>query len=335
MRSSRKVYGIVLALVVLIVAWSAFWKLAASATSAALDDWFAAERAAGRNWTCAERTIDGYPFRIAIRCVSPTFSGLVARARVTGSTGDIVAAAHVLDPNLILAEIASPLRVQGPLDHGSLTLEWRELRVGYRSRDGAPQLGSIDIRAPVLQMAQGPTEIDLSAESLSLAASPEAGRPSDGDITLSIKGATIPALDAATRENAPLDLSMAATVTKIDAFSHPAGGPPAERWRRAGGNLRMTRAKLNKGDMIVDATGALDLDEAHRPRGNVDIAADGLAPLLDRFGVPASVLAIGSLLSGGNKNDGRPNGARLSLSLRDGRASLGPIRLPVAIAPLY
>jgi hypothetical protein len=335
LRSSRKVYGIALALVALVLAWSAFWKIASSATNAALDDWFAAERAAGRVWSCAERSIGGFPFRIAVRCAQPTFSGVVARARVTGSTGDIIAAAHVTDPNLILAEIASPLRVEGPLERGSLALEWRELHVGYRSRDGAPQLGSLDIVAPRLKIIQGPTNLDLSADTLDLTVGPEPSQATDGVMTLSIKGAVVPLLDGVTRENAPLDLAILATVGKIDAFSHPSGGPPAERWRRAGGNLRLTRTRVTKGGLVIDATGALDLDDAHRPRGNIDIAADGLSPLLDRFGVPASVLAIGSLLSGGNKNDGRPNGARLSLSLRDGRASLGPIRLPVAIAPLY
>jgi hypothetical protein len=335
LRSNRKVYGIALAFVALVAAWSAFWEIAASATNTALDDWFAAERAAGRAWTCAERTIDGYPFRIAIRCARPTFSGLVARARVTGSTGDIIAAAHVTDPNLIRAEIASPLRVQGPSERGSLALEWRQLHVGYRSKDGAPQLGSLDIVAPRLKMAQGSAEIEISADSLGLTASPEASQPADGNIALAIKGAVVPLLDGVTSENAPFDLLIAATVGKIDAFSHTSGGPPAERWRRAGGNLRLTGAKLTKGGLVVDATGTLDLDDAHRPRGNIDIAADGLSPILDRFGVPAGVLAIGGLLGGGAKNDGRPTGARLSLSLRDGRASLGPIRLPVAIPPLY
>ena len=335
MRPSRKVYGIVLALVALIAAWSAFWKVAASATDAALDEWFAAERSAGRVWTCAERTIGGYPFRIAIRCARPTFSGIVARARLIGSTGDILAAAQVFDPNLILAEIVSPLRVEGPVERGNLLLEWRDFHVGYRSRDGAPRLGSLDIVAPRLKLTQGATEIEMSAENLDLAARPDQAQPADGVVELSIKGAVVPFLDAVASQNSPLDLAAVATVAKIDAFSHPSGGPPAERWRRAGGNLRLTRAEFAKGALKIDATGALDLDDAHRPRGNIDIAADGLSPILDKFGIPASVLAIGSLLSGGPKNDGRPTGARLSLSLRDGRASIGPIRLPIVIAPLY
>ncbi len=57
-----------------------------------IDGWFAREAQAGRRqWTCADRSLTGYPFRFELRCSSLAF----ARSDVRFTVGPVVAVAQV------------------------------------------------------------------------------------------------------------------------------------------------------------------------------------------------------------------------------------------------
>jgi len=53
-------------LLLVAIAWSAAWFVIRNRAGEALDGWLAAEAQAGRQWTCQDRTIGGYPFRIQV-----------------------------------------------------------------------------------------------------------------------------------------------------------------------------------------------------------------------------------------------------------------------------
>ena len=55
-------------LLLVAVAWTVGWFLIRNRVGEALDSWLAAEARNGRQWTCRDRTIVGYPFRIEIVC---------------------------------------------------------------------------------------------------------------------------------------------------------------------------------------------------------------------------------------------------------------------------
>ena len=74
-----------------------------------------AEARAGRQWTCADRQVGGYPFRIAVACGSLTLSRVPSRPRWAGSTS----IAQVYQPGFVITEIEGPLRVSD----GRATLE--------------------------------------------------------------------------------------------------------------------------------------------------------------------------------------------------------------------
>ena len=54
--------------VLLAVAWSALWFYAAERAETEIAAWRAGERQAGRQQDCASQSIEGYPFRIEVRC---------------------------------------------------------------------------------------------------------------------------------------------------------------------------------------------------------------------------------------------------------------------------
>ena len=57
-------------LVVLAAAWSGFWFYVHGRTVAEIDKALAKEAERGRSWTCNNRTVRGFPFRIEVRCDS-------------------------------------------------------------------------------------------------------------------------------------------------------------------------------------------------------------------------------------------------------------------------
>src|SRR5215470_2698495 len=55
-------------LLVVAVAWSAFWFYAASRVDVVTDAWRAKEAKAGRVYDCGRRSVAGFPFRLEVSC---------------------------------------------------------------------------------------------------------------------------------------------------------------------------------------------------------------------------------------------------------------------------
>jgi len=96
------------ALALLACLWSIAWMVIRDRTTAALDAWLEAEAAAGRRWTCADRTVAGFPFRLEIGC------GSVSLDRPEGSAklGRLVVVAQVYEPGHFVAEATGPLQAR-------------------------------------------------------------------------------------------------------------------------------------------------------------------------------------------------------------------------------
>src|SRR6185437_2528114 len=85
-------------LILIAIAWSAGWFVVRDRAVAAIDRFLAVEAAAGRQWTCADRSVSGYPFRIEVSCETVT----VRRGPVTASAGRLLAVAQVYKPRHII-----------------------------------------------------------------------------------------------------------------------------------------------------------------------------------------------------------------------------------------
>lgn len=335
----RLVYLPFLGLILLCAAWSVLWKVTADTVDAGIDQWFADERQAGRLWSCQDRSLGGYPFRIEVRCAGASFTTAPGVAPASGRIGDILAVSNAYRPNLIVAEAQPPLHFQ--TSEAQVDVTWDSLRVSHRTKDGDFAAAAAEMTRPVVQIAQnGPALEVLRAERVELHARP---RPSGGGFEAALRAVQVksPFADRVTGEGAPLDL-----IARADADGQglltPAPLPVRlEAWRRAGGMLNISELKLGKGAATMEATGRLGLDGAHRPQGRLDMVATGVEPLLQRFGVPTAAVAIGSVLSGllgGAKAraEAPPEGElKLPLTLQNGRVTIGPVRTPFSVLPLY
>ena len=333
-RSRIGLYAPFVVLALLAVGWSVAWYVIRGRVVAGLDGWVAAEAQAGRRWTCPDREVGGFPFRIEIRC---PMLGL-QRPDVAATLGPLLVVAQVYRPGHVIAETPGPLSIQAGADRVEAT--WSLLQVSVVATPGQERAALVadGPRIRIESPATGP--LDLPARRLEAHLRPDPRDPQTADVALSATGATVPGLDAAIGGQEAADLDIVATVSK--AYDLPARPLPGEleRWRVAGGEVAFSRIDLVKGPRRVRATGTLAIDEAHRPLARLEAAATGIEGLLGRVvGDRAAGGLLGALL-GAAARPAAPADAGLKplppLRIDSGRLLVGPIAVPgIRIPALY
>lgn len=352
MRGSR--FGLFLPFILLAVVavlWSAGWFYLRDRAGREIDAWLTREAAAGRTWTCADRSISGYPFRLELRCAS------VALARADGgfTLGPFTALVQVYQPRHALFEAVGPFRTR----QGDLAGEasWTSLRGSFHGAADGFVRASLAVDAPRVTVS-GPSldkPVEVAGEHLELHARPTPGRfDADGAVDTSLRFAKARSAqaDALVGNADPADIALDATLTKAVVLRTGTLARELEIWREAEGRLELAGLNLAKGDRRLQAKGTLGLDEGHRIAGQLDLRAAGLEALVgglvgQRYGADRGAL-VGALVGGllGTVRtpgpDGAPAGGETPLKplpplrLGDGRIMLGPFTIPnVRLEPLY
>ncbi|GJE13070.1 MULTISPECIES: DUF2125 domain-containing protein [Methylobacterium] len=335
-------------LAIVVVGWSAAWFWIRARTADEIDGWIAREAAAGRTWTCADRSLGGYPFRIELRCSAVTLERVDGRFRLGPST----AVAQIYQPRLVVFESAGPFHVE----QGDLTgdASWKAFQGSFHGAAEGFTRASAVIDAPnVTVTGAEPGPIAVSGRHLEVHARPAPGRYEAAgavDVSLRLVQAASPQLDALTATRDPADLALDATLTQATVLRTGTVARELERWRQAGGALDLTALSLAKGAQRVQAKGTLALDNAHRPAGQIDLRAAGVDALIgsivgQRFGSERGALVgqlVGGLLGLGRRPDAEastdttPLKALPPLRLVDGKLVFSGFPIPnVSVPALY
>lgn len=345
-RSRLGLFAPFVLLALVAVGWSVAWFVIRGRTADAIDAWLDRERQAGRRWSCPDRSVGGFPFRIEVVCPSLAFE----RPDLTGSIGRIVAVAQVYDPRHVIAEIEGPMRA----GDGRVTVEgaWRASQASVRTTKDGFERASLAIEGPSFRVTGLPAELIASGRRFESHVRPSPSRNASEaayDWSARAEGTKLPLLDEFVGGADPADIGLDLTVTQ--AREAPLRSVPdvLERWREAGGKLDLTNLSVAKGARRVEARGEARLDELHRPTARIEASAAGLEEL------------IGSLLGGGRSGGlgglvgalagqalarrpaepgGEPGKPALKplppVRLEAGRLYLGPIAVPgVRLQPLY
>ena len=332
-------------LLLLFAGLAVFWVWASWRVGQEMDSWLDREARLGRTWTCPDRSIGGFPFRIELRCNTPSFEGQRGERAVRGLLGQVTAVAQLQSPGHVFVEAEGPLTVADSAG-GSLRVEWELARASLQGQPGSrlDQL-ALEVTKPRLAMSGfGLPETQALADMVDMHVRRTPDRPEAErayDVAASAGRLSWPLFDRLAGDAEPADAEVVATILQAEP---PTGAQdPArelERWRLAGGRLQVSRLMLSKGAKRLDGTGTLGLDDQHRPQGRVDLSVAGLDALLQQFGLSPKAANLGGLIAGvlGGKPPkaqvGAPPGLVLQLRLDDGKVFLGP--LPVArLTPLY
>lgn len=341
----RRFRWMIIAVLGVCAAWTGVWFYAASFTGKAVDKWMARQASQGRNWTCKDREVAGYPFRMLIRCKSLSYEGPARDGRVKVSLGPVRAIAQVYNPKLILAEAEGPLKVQLPGATRKIDANWSVFRVSLRTAKPIPERLSIKIEKLVMQVetANGKTE-KIAAANAEFHIRPAPDVKADigsTDLALLITKAASESANHITGEDAPIDASIVTRITRVPLLLTGPRDQRLEQWRLAKGTLTLQNSTITKGRAQLVASGRLALDDAHRPAGQINAKAAGVSVLLRKLGLPEFLVSAGSLLggllSGGKQTGTEPSRAFIPLPIviRDGRVRIGPKQLKGELKPLY
>lgn len=340
-RVSRKGLYVPLAiLLIAILGWSGFWFFAKSKTSEVMDAWIAREERLGRHWTCPDRAIGGYPFRIDISCVNPTFISKIEGRKGEGSLGGLAVTARAIDPKQVIAVFASPLKVSAETGE-TVEIRFANARASYRGTPGAVDSMSLELDQPVaILSANGiqPQTVAATKTEFHLRRAP--GADPATDIALSSSGVQSDLLNTFVGDPAPGMLDVRATVTRFAPAPPKDWRETLEAWRRADGEARFERINLTKGVIALNLSGTVRLDDQRRPEGEITGTAAGATQILRAFGIDlggggGAGGLLGALLGGGNRPSNAPQKALpFAVRMDQGRMYIGPIPGP-RLRPLY
>lgn len=339
-----RLYAPYILLALVAVGWSVAWFVIRGRVVGGLDEWVAAEAEQGRRWTCADRQVGGYPFRIEIICATLSLE----RPDVSATLGRVLVAAQIYNPNHIIAEAASPLHVVA----GSRIVDatWKLLQTSVVLDGGRFARTALVLDEPTVHAtAPDIAPLDISSRRLELHVRPDPADRSAFDAALSTLAAKLPGLDELVGGAEAADLDLRLLVTQANDLPARPIWSELERWRISGGRLGLTRFGMTKGARRIEATGNFTIDELHRPQGEMNVSALGLEGLLGRYAGDKSLLAGGGLLGAllGGRSAVRqepappdPKAPALKplppFRLDGGRLVLGPFTVPgIRIPPLY
>jgi hypothetical protein len=318
--------------------WSAWWLVVRGAVASGIDREIAQAATRGDIWTCANRTVTGFPFRIEVRCTALALTRTLPGGSLSFATGPLTVVGQPQRPSHIIAEAAGPARVSFP-DGRVVEARWDTLEASRRMREGQLERFALIAKKPVVTVTQGGATTTLSAGELAVNARRNPARPAQDDaVDLAVQVAALVSgeLDALLGDANASTLELLSTISRASVFATGLTPANLEAWRAGSGAVEITRLNLRKGVKQLDATGRLAIDANRRLTGRIEPSVANI----DQF---AGIRLRGGAMDLAAALSGRPAPASAdalrplpALEARDGRVFLGPIRLPLpALEPLY
>jgi hypothetical protein len=281
-RRNRRYIGMLVLLVALVGGWSWFWHYATGRAETAIAGWRAREAIAGRIYTCGSQTIGGYPFRIEVTCSKAAALFRSNQPPVEVKTGEMLIAAQIYDPTLLITEFHGPLGVAEPGKPPFLEANWTLGQSSVRGTPAAPQRVSLVFDdAKVDRLGNGNRINVLHAKRIEVH-----GRIVEGTVTnhpvieivTRLRQAAAPTLHPAAAR--PLDADITAVLRGLNDFSPKPWPARFREIQAAGGRIDIADARVQQGETIAVGSGSLGLNANGRLDGQLRVTVAGLEPFL-------------------------------------------------------
>jgi len=361
-RSRRWLY-LSLGIVIAAAGWSAFWFYAADRANQAIAGWLEREARLGRIYSCGSQSLRGFPFRIEVRCADATAELRNLQPPLSMRMGDVLVAAQIYQPTLLISEWSSPLTISEQGQPPKMAASWTLLQTSVRGRPRAPERISIVLDNPAFERVNaGARERIAAAKHAEIHARMASGTLQDRPVVdLAFSARQLSAADIYPLVAQPTDADIDLTLRGIKDLSPKPWPVRFREIQEAGGKIDVKTARVAQADWIATGSGALGLTVNGRLDGEIRVTIAGLDKLLQQIGVDvmsrpgpgadklnsafnaldkiapglgalardraAPALAAGAAILGQpTELEGR-KAVALPLRFDDGRVFLGPIRI--------
>jgi len=281
-------------LLIAAAAWSAFWFYSASQVDISADAWRAREAQSGRVYDCARRSVAGYPFRLEVRCdgasvslISQTAGAAPGEPPVTARLGEILVVAQVYDPKLLIAEFTAPATISDRGGQPSMVANWRTARSSVVGLPAVPQRVALVFDEPSIDRVEGSAQTPLArARHIELHGRLAEGSPSDHPVietALQIEAGSVQGVHPLLAQ--PFDADVRTRLSGLKDFSPK---PWPQRFRElqaAGGHVDIVQSRIQQGDVVAVAAGALSLNAEGRLEGELQMTVAGIEQVVAALGI--------------------------------------------------
>lgn len=306
-----------------VVAWCVAWFCVATVVDRHTVKAEKMVRRQGALADCANHKVEGFPFRIELRCGSGTRIGTDA---ATVTMNGLVAAALVYRPTRLLAEVRSPVTIDTAA-LPELEANWSLAHASTRIDLGERAMSRFDLEIKNGEVAAGTRPL-LGFLEMDFNARRHPTQVADLDVALHLTDL----VPLGVME--PLELRVQGTLADGAALLSTDPVPTLQQYSADGVAFELEVGQIRSGRLIADASGTLTLSAAGELDGTLDVALAGYdegLPYLDALPKGAgdtiatllqNVLAFAPEVT----IDGRP-AKQLQLTIRNGRVSAGIVPL--------
>jgi hypothetical protein len=286
----RRLWPVVLPICVVIVlaaVWCALWYYAAGIADRTMSGWMAREAAAGRIYSCGSQTISGFPFRIEADCTTVGATINSTQPPFAVSAKDVSVAAQVYRPTTLVGEISSPVTVAEPGQPPRFVANWSRASGSVSGLPPEPDSVSVTLDHPhVDQIAAGNGTTLFAADHAEFQGRIVGGSATNNpviDALLTFAAATAPTLH-------PLlaDPALGEVDVVFRGFRDLTPRPWSQRFREmqaSGGNIEITRLRLERSDAIIVGTGTLTVNADGKLNGLIRVGIAGLENIVPKLGI--------------------------------------------------
>ncbi len=331
-RSSRRILLPTVIVAALALAWSGFWLIASRHAEAQFDAFIAAEAKEGRSFTCTQRQLGGFPFRLELRCTEPRIEVAREDGSFTAAAKHLLAVAQIYQPTHLIAEADGPLVVTSGEGTQAVEARWSKAEASLILALSGPQRLSVVADGLVLsEMTDGVSQEVGKASRLEAHARIAEGVPAPGsyDVVARLDAVVSPFVDAILGGQEPAKVEVQGTLTGLTDLAPRPLEEQLRAWQSAGGMFKIALLEIDRGAMSVQAKGDLALDAEGHPLGRLTVAlagVDQVSRALKQSGASpklANMLAVGLSLLGKPTNiDGKP-AIEVPVKLAKGKATIG------------
>jgi hypothetical protein len=314
---------------VLVVGWSVLWFVAAAVVDRQAERVGMRLEAAGTMLNCANRSVKGFPFRIELRC-GP--GSRVANDAGSLALDGLTVVGLIYEPNLVIAEVRGPV-VAKPAAAPEVEATWDLAHASARLDYGDQALDRFDVEVKnaTLTLAGVPP---LGADEIHVNVRRKPDAPADLEVAVRLVRAVLVAGET------PLTLALQGEVPGGAALLSPRAETVWRDLAAAGLPVTIDSATLSGGDVVLAAAGSLVVKPDGRLDGSLDVALAGSEneiPLV-RVVSPSAEKTMRTVLRNAlafapETTIGTLKAKKVSLTIRDGRVTIGLIPVPLLTLP--
>lgn len=331
----RKIIVLLVLVILVAGAWSAGWFWAAGQVRNGVAALAEDDGETQPQVTCGTLSVTGFPFRFDVECKDAT----IVDSDVTTTVAGIKASVLAYNPTAVVFSALAPLTIEDAYSgaksridftgaEGSARVVTDDLVKGL-SGDGW-RIGRISVVADGLKWTD-----TLVGETLALSADhaevhlvdvPERHDATKGTAVLAayanLENATAPGIEVEAGE-----ASIEAELSGLpDDLRQLGGADVVCRIRDSGGELKLVAIKGSAGEDFVETSGALGLDSAGKPDGQVQLKSRGIVERLGTLVPPELQFVFGQQAADGSYSQ--------TLNFKAGIVLAGLLPMPFLLEPL-